>query len=628
MIPSSKSWAILLLFSSLAVTSVRAGAAGSDRNFIDPDLREFMLERQREMKGFGSEIKQEYQSFIDENDRDFAVFLKEAWEEYDSQEPVRLIEKPKPEVTPEIPVPAKGQKEPPAPEPLRLVVNTPVPAPAPPTPPPAPEAPPVRVAAPAVPPAVVEPVPPPATEPEPAPPVVVSTPPPVPEAPPVRVAAPVTPPVTGEPVSPPPAQPEPETPVVETTPPTAPAVPPVRVAVPTAPVTPVPPATPPAATAPPVPAVPVAPPASAGTVPVNFDFYGTEIELRCDPRLRQGLVGSIGNETISRYWEAAASGDFKSFLTQARAYRDSQHLNDWGYLLFLDQAGGHLLTAPDRNNRALFAWFMLVKSGYDCKVGFRDDRIILLMPSSGQLFGQYFFTINGKKYYSINPGPQDGDIGKIYTYRGTYPGAVTNLDFALPAYPTLKDDPQSRKLSFNFNGREYTITVEYNRNSIPYFQFYPQNEASIYADAQVPTWVEGSLLGQLKPLVSGLDEAEAVNLLLRFTQTAFSYKTDADQFHREKFLFPEETLYYPYSDCEDRAIMFSYLVRHLLHLDVILLSYPNHIATAVRLSRETPGDQVVVNGVPYTICDPTYINADLGQAMPQFRTVLPKVITL
>jgi hypothetical protein len=117
-----------------------------------------------------------------------------------------------------------------------------------------------------------------------------------------------------------------------------------------------------------------------------------------------------------------------------------------------------------------------------------------------------------------------------------------------------------------------------------------------------------------------------VNFLLRFVQTAFEYKTDEEQFGREKPFFPDETIYYPYSDCEDRAILFSYLVRSLLHLDVVGLYYPNHIATAVRFSKKNDGDAIEYQGKLLTICDPTYMNADIGMCMPQFKNVQPKVI--
>lgn len=73
-------------------------------------------------------------------------------------------------------------------------------------------------------------------------------------------------------------------------------------------------------------------------------------------------------------------------------------------------------------------------------------------------------------------------------------------------------------------------------------------------------------------------------------------------------------------------MLFSYLVRKLLGLDVVLLDYPNHIATAVCFKGNVGGDYLMVNGRKYTVCDPTYIGASIGMTMPKFKTVAAKVL--
>ena len=130
----------------------------------------------------------------------------------------------------------------------------------------------------------------------------------------------------------------------------------------------------------------------------------------------------------------------------------------------------------------------------------------------------------------------------------------------------------------------------------------------------------------MAPLVQGKNEADAANILINFVQTAFQYQRDEQQFGYEKPFFVEELFYYPYSDCEDRAMLYSYLVRKLLGLDVVLLDYPDHIATAVRFKGNVGGDYVMVGGQKYIVCDPTYIGASIGMTMPQFKTVAAKVL--
>jgi hypothetical protein len=114
----------------------------------------------------------------------------------------------------------------------------------------------------------------------------------------------------------------------------------------------------------------------------------------------------------------------------------------------------------------------------------------------------------------------------------------------------------------------------------------------------------------------------------RFAQTAFGYKIDEELFGREKPMFPDEVLYYKDSNCKDRAILFAYLVRTLTRLEVVGLHYQGHVATAVRFSRDIPGDGVDYNGRHFTICDPTYVGADAGMCMPKFKGVVPNIIPL
>ena len=119
-----------------------------------------------------------------------------------------------------------------------------------------------------------------------------------------------------------------------------------------------------------------------------------------------------------------------------------------------------------------------------------------------------------------------------------------------------------------------------------------------------------------------------LNGLALTMQTAFKYQADNDQFGYEKPFFIEEIFYYPASDCEDRAVLFAYLVRRLLNIEVVLLHYPNHLCTAVLFSEEIEGDGLVIGSKRYLICDPTYIGADIGNLHNDYKLERPKVYTI
>ena len=96
----------------------------------------------------------------------------------------------------------------------------------------------------------------------------------------------------------------------------------------------------------------------------------------------------------------------------------------------------------------------------------------------------------------------------------------------------------------------------------------------------------------------------------------------------DRAFFPDETLYYPYCDCEDRSILFTRLVRDLLGFKCVLVYYPGHLASAVAIPGDVKGDYIMVNGKRFMVCDPTYIGASVGNTMPDMDNAQAKVILL
>lgn len=117
-----------------------------------------------------------------------------------------------------------------------------------------------------------------------------------------------------------------------------------------------------------------------------------------------------------------------------------------------------------------------------------------------------------------------------------------------------------------------------------------------------------------------------MEILLDLVQRGIPYKHDLQQFREENYLFADETLFYPFADCEDRAVLFARLVKHYTGLDVVGLDYPDHVSAAVKLNEDNPGDYILVNDQRYYICDPTYIGAKPGMAMECMKNERPVVI--
>lgn len=151
---------------------------------------------------------------------------------------------------------------------------------------------------------------------------------------------------------------------------------------------------------------------------------------------------------------------------------------------------------------------------------------------------------------------------------------------------------------------------------------------AFYANTPASEEIRQQLYPYLREAIQGVSQQEAGNRLLNWVQTGFEYAYDNEIWGEDRAFFPDESLFYPYCDCEDRSILFSRLVRDLMGLEVILLYYPGHLATAVCFTENVPGDYLIIKGKRYVVCDPTFINAPVGYTMDGMNNSTAHVILL
>lgn len=360
---------------------------------------------------------------------------------------------------------------------------------------------------------------------------------------------------------------------------------------------------------------------------LNTSFYGQKLRFNYDPGLKVRLALRIDEKAMSGYWSDLSKADYEPLLKQINAQREPLSLNDWGFTLLIHEVARGI-NPGRRNEQSMLTWFMLTKAGYRARIAYDANQVFLLLPSRQQLFAAPYFTFDKVRYYALGFDGKKQQPGRVFTYDGHYPGATRHLDMSLTRSINTGRSENEKILSFKYKGKTHRIRVGYDKQTVDYLTTYPQMDIGMYFSSDVNRATGNPLLAQLKPMVEGQSEQDAVNLLLRFVQTAFKYKTDEGQFGTENYLFPEETLYYPYSDCEDRSVFFAWLVHNLLGLEVVGLDFPGHIAAAVHFNEKVRGDSIMFNKKRYVVTDPTYINASAGMTMPDYKNKRPGVIRI
>ncbi len=354
--------------------------------------------------------------------------------------------------------------------------------------------------------------------------------------------------------------------------------------------------------------------------------YPTMISRKLNPTYYRN--GKLDNDRIARFWEEVSSVNHTEFVKYTLDLKEELALNDWGYILLINSISKDIIGAQHPNLVRLMNWFLLTKAGYKTKVGYDQNRVYNLFAVNGNIFDQKYYILDGEKYFPLNYNDEFQNPGSIFTYTGGHEAQVRKLDFSIYEYPTITDQSESfqKTLRFEFKDRRYEFPVSVSSELISYFEFYPRTDLPVFFSASMSEPTKKQLYTQLEPILESMNELQAVNFLLRLVQTSFEYKTDQEQFDREKYMLPDEIFYYSYSDCDDRAIFFATLVQDLLGLDVVALRYSRHLATAVKFSHNVPGDFHVSNGQKYVVADPTYVNAPVGLTMTSYRNERPEII--
>ncbi|HBZ24999.1 MAG TPA: hypothetical protein DEO54_02000 [Rikenellaceae bacterium] len=356
----------------------------------------------------------------------------------------------------------------------------------------------------------------------------------------------------------------------------------------------------------------------------RVNFYGVPVYLSYDPAFDVNIFGVSGEKAISAYWERASASGYSSLIEQLSAYKASMNLNDYCYYLLVNKVAQNLYPG-NREGEILSTWFMMVRSGYGVRIGFESNgNLLLLMPSYNSVYGMKFLKEGDKYLYIVT----NTTGSSIRTYDRDFLTAGKVIDFNIYSPMNLGGKLSSKNLDFTYKDTKYSILVNYDQGLVDLYKDYPQLEMPVYFNAAVSVQAKESIAASLKPIIAEMNEQQAVEFLLSFTQNSFKYKTDLEQFGYEKFFFAEELLFYPYSDCEDRSVLFSYLVRDLVGLDMVGVEFPDHMATAVRFSSLVEGDHINLNKTRYVIADPTYFGAPVGSAMPQYRESSPIVIPM
>ena len=341
----------------------------------------------------------------------------------------------------------------------------------------------------------------------------------------------------------------------------------------------------------------------------SFEFYESTFNFEADQTTSVPIEGQLSQRSVKEFYEKLNAGNHQPLLQALTSYKQKYQLNDWLYYQLIRKTAEELSPKIKNYNRyTLYKWFLMVKSGYDAKVAIGNEQIIFYVKNSEDISDIPFFIVNDKKYMCLNYH----DYGKLFKNENTYlpvaisiPEATYSFSYKVTKMPDFNPENYIEKqVEFNYKHKPYHFKVKINPEVDRIFANYPGVDFGSYFNIPLSRETYQSLIPILKDNVKKMNTKKGVDYLMQFTRYAFLYENDDENFGKEKRLSPEQTLLTKYSDCDDRAALFFYLVKEIYNLPMIAVLYPTHITMAVQFDKPV-GDAIIYNGKSYTVCEPT-----------------------
>lgn len=361
----------------------------------------------------------------------------------------------------------------------------------------------------------------------------------------------------------------------------------------------------------------------------DFDFYGTPMKVRWGNAEKFKLNGTSKKDISDAFLELTDKG-YTNLVHDCLELRKEYKLCDWAYYKMLQNIAEK--ACGKGTNEAIFLQGVLLnQSGYQIRFALEDNsKLHIMSRMDGFPYDRGYLTADGKLFFLM-----DGCKAKNLTVcDAAYPGEQM-MSLGVAEQPDLKKDLSDKRTVIS-RFVNVSADMQMNKNLMDFYTDYPTSydgkdmmtRWAYYANTPVSSEVKDEVYPQLKQQIGNAPKLMAANMLLNWVQMGLTYAYDEKVWGYDRAFFAEESLFYPFCDCEDRSILFSHLIRDLLDLDVVLVYYPGHLYTAVCFNEDVTGDYIMVNGRKFTVADPTYYNANVGKTMSKMDNSKAKVILL
>ena len=364
------------------------------------------------------------------------------------------------------------------------------------------------------------------------------------------------------------------------------------------------------------------------------DFYGDTVHTPVIHQLEVPLTTPISHSSIEDFYTALSLLPYQQPVNNLQAYKQEKQLDDWLFYQLIRTTAEAISPKKDNYHRyTLYKWFLLNHTGYNAITRLRNDTLLMYVQTNESVYDIPSMQLNGEQFVCLNyhdygskidfkAGPFQNIqlIGRCLEAKAFSYKIKRMPDFHLDRY-------EVKPIQFAYGQRNYEFKVKVNKSINKLFNNYPSVEYAMQFTAPLSNTTYQSLIPALKEVVGKMDQKKGVDYLMHLTRSSFAFENDATIYGKDMRFSPEQTLYSDYSDCEDRAAFFFYLVKEIYNLPMIVLSYPQHVTVAIQFD-DAQGNPIMYKGNPYWVCEPTpqWKDLKIGQGIPSLKKQAYEVV--
>jgi hypothetical protein len=347
----------------------------------------------------------------------------------------------------------------------------------------------------------------------------------------------------------------------------------------------------------------------------TLNFYGHILLFDWDSDYyssRKKFFDDLSAEKLADY--LVGDTNLNEFVGQSDAYAREMNLDGMAYLMLVNKTAVKISGGKDEKFKTGFMYALLFRKGYDVLLGVNDKRVTVYGHTAFSIKNVLYVNRNGKTYYDLSFDQRKEPLAERLAVLPVNDAAkAIRLNKYVP--PSLHNSSEVKTIPFEHEGNIYFFTVNLNKSLVQYYNDLPDIEMSqVYLNYGLSEKGNNTLVQQIKEATAYMSKEKVVNFILDFVQS-FDYGKDIDILGKEKFAFPEESIASDYTDCEDRSMLFAYLVREVAHLQSIGLFYPGaaHMNVAVESWRKAGKADVKAYEMDFVVCEPSGKGLKAGQ---------------